>query len=183
MFPDIRPPFSDLTGIAHIAVDPQPSWLTVAFAQASFQRILLASAPLTPLLGAAMDGVSRLLVRDAGFRHTSPTARRAGQPSGASSTSGRRRPPARFAAFAVICSEISAAVGFVRSTLPPIISSQEHIMRSWQFSVASYAGKADFSPFDRDNRVCRVHTALFQVLVPLSGVRLLLYLAAASASR
>jgi hypothetical protein len=38
MLLDIGPPFSDLTGIAHIAVDPQPSRLTVAFAQTSFQR-------------------------------------------------------------------------------------------------------------------------------------------------
>ena len=56
-----------------------------------FPAILLAGIPPTPLLRAAMDGVSRLLVRGAGFRHTSPTGRRAGQWSGASSTTGRRR--------------------------------------------------------------------------------------------
>ncbi len=39
-----------------------------------FPAILLASAQLTPLLSAAMDRVSRLLVGGAGFRHTSPSA-------------------------------------------------------------------------------------------------------------
>ena len=100
MLLDIAPPFSDLTGMPQIAVDPQPFLFNRSLRPRLFPAILLASAPPTPLLGAAMDGVSRLLVRDAGFRHTSPTGRRARQsptrrrarqPERASSTSGRRR--------------------------------------------------------------------------------------------
>ena len=82
MLLDIGPPFSDLTGIAHIAVDPQPSWLTVAFAQASFQRFCW-RAPRRRLYLPCGDGQSVAPSGPwRGFRHTSPTGRRAGQPSG-----------------------------------------------------------------------------------------------------
>ncbi len=160
-----------------------------------FPAILLASAPPTPLLGAAMDGVSRLLVRDAGFRHTSPTGRRAGQPSGHPRhragvdrrhpgfrapgqeiphwlqpppdpqpsdrmPKSRQWPPARFAAFAVICSEISAIVGFVPVNPAAhylVRPRQRHIMRSWQFCRRQLCRQGALAPIrPLSEKICTV---------------------------
>ena len=156
-----------------------------------FPAILLASARRRLYWRAAMDRVSRLLIRGAGFRETSPTGRPAGQPSrsfshiGPASIDGipdsahqarksrigcslgqthsrptgfpksRQWTPTRFAAFAVICSEISTIVRFVPVNLPPIIPSHRGKGISYDhgnFVVAGNAGEAHSCPFGKNNK-------------------------------
>jgi hypothetical protein len=70
------------TGIPRIAVDRRLSWLTVTFAQASFQRFCRRVPGRHPWRGAATGNMPDFPIHSPGFGRASPTGRRAGQPSG-----------------------------------------------------------------------------------------------------